>query len=112
LIDTSSYNSPLCLLQNCEHLSSKVKSTFSSTNSFLIIDGKNTSARGLSLLEQKTIECNTKEQIRNCFMEIKNIAFEKLNDLEFKNTIQVHDLVWQSGVPNYLGCRIPCPFVI
>jgi hypothetical protein len=34
-------------------------------------------------------------------MEIKNIAFEKLNDLEFKNTIQVHDLVWQSGVPNY-----------
>jgi hypothetical protein len=30
-----------------------------------------------------------------------------LNDLEFKNTIQVHDLVWQSGVPNYLGCRIP-----
>jgi hypothetical protein len=40
---------------------------------------------------KKTIECNTKEQIRNCFMEIKNIAFEKLNDLEFKNTIQVHD---------------------
>ena len=40
-------------------------------------------------------------------MEIKNITFEKLNDLEFKNTIQVHDLVWQSGVPNYLGCRIP-----
>jgi hypothetical protein len=35
------------------------------------------------------------------------IPFEKLNDLEFKNTIQVHDLVWQSGVPNYLGCRIP-----
>ena len=34
---------------------------------------------------KKTIECNTKEQIRNCFMEIKNIAFEKLNDLEFKN---------------------------
>ena len=56
---------------------------------------------------KKTIECNTKEQIRNCFMEIKNIAFEKLNDLEFKNTIQVHDVVWQSGVPNYLGCRIP-----
>ena len=51
LIDTSSYNSPLCLLQNCEHLSNKVKSTFSSTNSFLINDGKNTSARGLSLLE-------------------------------------------------------------
>ena len=45
--------------------------------------------------DKKTIECNTKEQIRNCFMEIKNIAFEKLNDLEFKNTIQVHDLVWQ-----------------
>jgi hypothetical protein len=42
-------------------------------------------------------------------MEIKNIAFEKLNDLEFKNTIQVHDLVWQSGVPNYLGCRISVP---
>ena len=57
--------------------------------------------------DKKTIECNTKEQIRNCFMEIKNIAFEKLNDLKFKNTIQVHDLVWQSGVPNYLGCRIP-----
>jgi hypothetical protein len=57
--------------------------------------------------DKKTIECNTKEQIRNCFMEIKNITFEKLNDLEFKNTIQVHDLVWQSGVPNYLGCRIP-----
>ena len=42
-------------------------------------------------------------------MEIKNIAFEKLNDLEFKNTIQVHDLVWQSGVPNYLSCRISVP---
>jgi hypothetical protein len=25
-------------------------------------------------------------------MEIKNIAFEKLNDLEFINTIQVHFL--------------------
>jgi hypothetical protein len=48
--------------------------------------------------DKKTIECNTKEQITNCFMEIKNITFEKLNDLEFKNTIQVHDLVWQSGV--------------
>jgi hypothetical protein len=49
---------------------------------------------------KKTIECNTKEQIRNCFMEIKNIAFEKLNDLEFKNTIQVHDLVCVFKWPN------------
>ena len=56
---------------------------------------------------KKTIECNTKEHIRNCFREITKIAFEKLNDLEFKNTIHVHDLVWQSGVQNYLGCRIP-----
>jgi hypothetical protein len=46
-----SKSTPLCLLQNCEHLSNKVKSTVSSSiNSFLINDGKNTSARGLSLL--------------------------------------------------------------
>lgn len=35
------------------------------------------------------------------------VAQDKLNDTEFKNTIEIHNQIVQSGYPNYLGCRIP-----
>ncbi|CAC5379598.1 unnamed protein product [Mytilus coruscus] len=48
-----------------------------------------------------------KYTLNNKTNKIGIVAQDKLNDTEFKNTIEIHNQIVQSGYPKYLGCRIP-----
>jgi hypothetical protein len=110
-------NTCLFFLQNPSHFS--LNSVISETLSlFLIYDGKNISAKGLSLLSInfddlslniELIGTNVKEDFSNYeIVELKKLSQSKLNAKELAHIIYTHNKVVNSGLPNYQGCAQMC----
>lgn len=69
----------------------------------------NSNVKKVNLKAQTNFECANFDE--NCdsskLTDAGLIAQEKLNDKHFDKLIKDHDQIFESGVPNFVGCKIP-----